>query len=327
MSIEQILNSAQSYLEILLTPSAYAGYAALLVGMAFLLVGFGIYREYRHWEIQKRLRAVAESTRNTSDPTEFESFSERVVKPLGRSLLAGLGRMTPGSNLEFLRQQLALAGNPNNLVVIDLLGLKMLCGILLGALLGLYFFNLAKIPLLSALMFSIAAALIGTYLPNYWLKNKIKARREQMRRALPNALDMLTTMVDAGLGFDMAILRLSDRWHNALTQEFERMVNEMNMGVRRADALRNLAERNDVDELRTFVAVLIQADSLGISVADILHTQSDQMRMRHRQWVEEQANRLPIKMLPIITLFILPALFAIILGPAVPLIVGAFSRF
>ncbi len=235
--------------------------------------------------------------------------------------------MTPGSNLEFLRQQLALAGNPNNLVVIDLLGLKMLSGIGVGLLAGLYCFKFADIPTFSAAMFGVAGLLLGTYIPNYWLKGKIKKRTEEIRRSLPNALDMLTTMVDAGLGFDMALLRLSERWHNALTDEFERMVNEMNMGVRRVDALRNLADRNGVDELRTFVAVLIQADSLGISVSDILHTQSDQMRMRRRQWIEEQANKLPIKMLPVITIFILPALFAIILGPAVPAIMESFPGF
>ncbi|MCB0115781.1 MAG: type II secretion system F family protein, partial [Caldilineaceae bacterium] len=231
----------------------------------------------------------------------------------------------PGSNLEQLRQKLTMAGNPNNLVVIDLLGIKMLIGLVIGGLIGVYVFILAQMPMISVVSFTLCGFLIGTYLPNFWLNNKIKKRREEMRRALPNALDMLTTMVDAGLGFDMALLRLSDRWHNALTQEFERMINEMNMGVRRVDALRNLADRNDIDELRTFVAVLIQADSLGISVAEILHTQSEQMRLRRRQRIQEQANKLPIKMLPIIAMFILPALFAVILGPAIPVLIDTFS--
>jgi tight adherence protein C len=220
-----------------------------------------------------------------------------------------------------------LAGNPHNLAVIDLLGMKMLAGIVLGLLTALYLFNVTQLPGLSALLFSVVGGGIGMYIPNYWLKGKIKQRQEEIMKALPNALDMLTTMVDAGLGFDMAMLRLSERWHNALTLEFERTVNEMNMGVRRSDALRNMAERNEVGELRSFVAVLIQADSLGISIADILHTQSAQMRLRRRQWAEEKANKMPLKMLPIITIFIFPALFAIILGPAVPMIMESMANF
>ncbi|MBI1293627.1 type II secretion system F family protein [bacterium] len=326
MNIQALIELFLSAIESAQTSVATSLYAAIFVGIAFLLVGFGLFREYRYWEIQKRLRAVkASTTSNTTEGIELESFSERVLIPMGRSALAGLGRMTPGSNLETLRQQLVMAGNPNNLVVIDLLGMKMLTGILGALLAGLYTFVVAKMPMISVISFSLCGFLIATYIPNFWLKGKIKKRREEMRRALPNALDMLTTMVDAGLGFEMALLRLSDRWHNALTQEFERMLNEMNMGVRRVEALRNLAERNDIDELRTFVAVLIQADSLGISVAEILHTQSEQMRLRRRQWIQEQANQLPIKMLPIIAMFILPALFAVILGPAIPVLVDTFS--
>lgn len=326
MNIQELSDLFLSSIEFAQAPAATSLYAAVLVGIAFLLVGFGLYREYRYWEIQKRLRAVKAATQSsTVEGIELESFSERVLLPMGRSALASLGRMTPGSNLEKLRQQLVMAGNPNNFVVIDLLGMKMLSGILGGLLAGLYTFVVAKMPTISVISFSLCAFLIATYIPNFWLNGKIKKRREEMRRALPNALDMLTTMVDAGLGFEMALLRLSDRWHNALTQEFERMLNEMNMGVRRVEALRNLAERNDIDELRTFVAVLIQADSLGISVAEILHTQSEQMRMRRRQWIQEKANKLPIKMLPIIAMFILPALFAVILGPAIPVLIETFS--
>ncbi|MEZ4634594.1 MAG: type II secretion system F family protein [Caldilineaceae bacterium] len=325
MEFQQILDMLLSVSAPARTPFAITIYASAFVGMALLLAGLGIYREYRYWEIQRRLRQVTASANQAEDGMEMESFSERVLVPMGRSLLAGLGRMTPGSNLEQLRQKLTMAGNPNNLVVIDLLGIKMLIGLVIGGLIGVYVFILAQMPMISVVSFTLCGFLIGTYLPNFWLNNKIKKRREEMRRALPNALDMLTTMVDAGLGFDMALLRLSDRWHNALTQEFERMINEMNMGVRRVDALRNLADRNDIDELRTFVAVLIQADSLGISVAEILHTQSEQMRLRRRQRIQEQANKLPIKMLPIIAMFILPALFAVILGPAIPVLIDTFS--
>lgn len=299
--------------------------ASILVGMALLLMGYGLLHEHRYQELQRRLRQMAERTQETGLETDVEGFGERILKPASRSMLAMLGRLTPGSNLESLRRQLVLAGNPYNLAVIDLLGLKMLAGIGIALLATFYFYQLTALPRLSATLFSLTCGGIGMYLPNYWLKMQRQKRQDEMMKALPNALDMLTTMVDAGLGFDMALLRLSARWHNALTQEFERMVNEMNMGVRRSDALRNLAERNDMPEIRAFVAVLIQADSLGISIADILHTQSEQMRLRRRQRAEEKANKMPIKLLPIITLFIFPALFAVILGPAIPGVLSAFS--
>ncbi len=304
---------------------ARAVIASLLMGLALLVICYGFMREQQYQEIQKRLRKLVSNHHPEEAEAELGSFKDRILRPLGHGILARLGRLTPGSNLESLRHQLALAGNPNNLAVIDILGMKMLAGLGASVLAGLYLFKMTNLPLVSALLFSLVGGGIGMYLPNYWLKQKITKRRGEMTKALPNALDMLTTMVDAGLGFDMALLRLSERWHNPLTDEFGRMVNEMNMGMRKLDALRNLADRNDVPELRSFVAVLIQADSLGISIVDILHTQSAQMRVRRRQWAEEQANKMPIKMLPVITLFIFPALFAVVLGPAVPGIVEAFA--
>jgi tight adherence protein C len=325
--LEQLKSILQMGIAVLQRNETRMVLASILIGLACFLVGYGLFREYRYQELQKRLRKLAESTNHGGMESEDESFTDRILKPMGHSLLAVLGRMTPGSNLEFLRRQLMLAGNPHNLAVIDLLGMKMLAGIILGLLTAFYLFNMMQLPGISALLFSVVGGGVGMYIPNYWLKNQIKKRQDEIMKALPNALDMLTTMVDAGLGFDMAMLRLAERWQNALTLELERTVNEMNMGVRRSDALRNMAERNDVAELRSFVAVLIQADSLGISIADILHTQSAQMRMRRRQWAEEKANKMPLKMLPIITIFIFPALFAIILGPAIPLIMESMSDF
>jgi tight adherence protein C len=325
--LEQLTVILQMGIAILQRNETQLVLASILIVMACFLASYGLLREVRYQGLQRRLRKLAESANQGEMQTEPEGFGARILKPMGHSLLAALGRLTPGSNLDLLRRQLLLAGNPHNLAVIDLLGMKMLAGIMMGLLTAFYLFQVAQVPGVSALIFSIVGAGIGLYIPNYWLKSKIKKRQEEIMKALPNALDMLTTMVDAGLGFDMAMLRLSERWHNALTQEFERTVNEMNMGVRRSNALRNMAERNDVAELRSFVAVLVQADSLGISIADILHTQSAQMRMRRRQWAEEKANKMPLKMLPIITIFIFPALFAIILGPAVPLIMESFANF
>ena len=307
------------------SPVFRSGALSLLFVAALVLIVVGLFQERQQREVDRRLEALS-NPMPVSDVREFDSsFGERILLPIGRAVLTRLGRLTPRSNIEHVRRQLALAGNPGNLAVIDFLGLKVLAGIMGFIVTMMYFVSVRNTPFFSALLFGLVGGGLGSFLPNYWLRRRIGQRAGEISRSLPDALDMLTTMVDAGLGFDIALLRLSQRWQNALTYEFERVVHEMQMGVRRVDALRNMAERNDVPELRAFVAVLIQADSLGISIAGILHAQSDQIRMRRRQWAEEQANKMPIKMLPIIALFIFPALFAVILGPAIPGIMHAIG--
>ncbi|RMH38553.1 MAG: type II secretion system F family protein [Gammaproteobacteria bacterium] len=322
LGLRELIQLLEPYLHSQVVKSSFL---SILVMLAVILFVSGLLQEKQRRDLERRLEKVSNAT-SQNDSSEFDvPFTERILLPVGRALLTRLGRLTPRNNLEQVRRQLALAGNPGNLVVIDFLGLKVLSGILGGVLAIIYFVSVRDTPLFSSLMFGLVGAGLGSYLPNYWLNRRIQQRREEISRALPDALDMLTTMVDAGLGFDIALLRLAQRWQNALTEEFERVVHEMQMGVRRVDALRNMAERNDVPELRAFVAVLIQADSLGISIANILHAQSDQIRMRRRQWAEEQANKMPIKMLPIIAFFIFPALFAVILGPAIPGILNAIG--
>ncbi|HRJ42421.1 MAG: type II secretion system F family protein [Caldilineaceae bacterium] len=307
-------------------PSLLLGIASAFVGLGILAVVVGVYKERHFREVQVRLsemnQSYATSFQEGDDPLTFQ---ERVLRPLGHSLLARLGRMTPTGNLIVLRQQLRMAGNPANLAVIDFLGIKMLAAIGAAIVTALYLITMRGMPTGSAILFSLAGGMVGLYLPNFWLNGRIRARQAEVSKALPDALDMLTTMVDAGLGFDIALLRLCERWDNALTHELERVVHEMRMGVRRMDALRNLAERVDVPELRTFIAVLIQADQLGISIANILHAQSEQIRQRRRQRVEETAATMPLKMMPIIVLFIFPALFAVLLGPSIPGFITAFG--
>ncbi len=300
-------------------------FIALVTALAMFLLIYGLFREQEHRALKRRLQRLAAQDPWRNQQEEEETFTQRIVQPLFRSLLAKLGRFTPSSNLDMLRHQLMMAGNPGNLAVIDLLGLKMLSAFTVAILTAFYLATGRHMPLLSSILFGIAAGLMGFYLPNFWLSSRIRKRKQEISKALPNALDMLTTMVDAGLGFDIALLRLCDKWDNPLTQEFKRVVHEMHMGVQRSEALRNMAERTDVAELSTFTAVLIQADQLGISVSNILHTQSEQIRMRRRQWAEEVAATMPLKMMPIIVLFIFPALFAVILGPAIPGMMEAFG--
>ncbi len=250
-------------------------------------------------------------------------FADRMLKPLFRRLFQRLGRLSPVRNMEVIERKLMIAGQPGNLSALDFVGLKLFTGVVLSGL--TVFYLVSRGMAARALPGGIIAWVLGFYLPNLWLNGRIRKRKATIIRALPNALDMLTICVDAGLGFDAALMKVAEEWDNPLSQEFARAIGEIRMGMRRADALRRMAERTDVPEVHAFVAVLIQADRLGVSISDVLHAQSDQIRLRRRQWAEEQARKAPLKMLFPLVLFIFPSLFAVILGPAIPRILQALQ--
>ena len=163
------------------------------------------------------------------------------------------------------------------------------------------------------------------YLPRIWLRSVVRRKQDKIRRALPDALDMLSVCADAGLGFDQSLQRVSESWKSPLATEFARVVAEMNMGQTRAQAMRNMSNRLDVPELSSFVAVILQSDELGMSISDTLHAQANQMRIERRYWAQEQARKIPIKMLFPLIFLILPAMWVVILGPAVITLRALFS--
>ena len=241
---------------------------------------------------------------------------------LGR--LYSLGRyLTPARNIEQLQRNLILAGQPGNLSVTDFLGLRVLAGAVIA---GVTFAVMTvQQPGGKALLFTFVAFLVGLYLPNLWLSSKVSARQNAIMHALPDALDMMSICVDAGLGFEAALQKVAYQWDNALAEEFRRVISEIRIGVARTDALRHLADRTEVPDVSSFVAVLVQADRLGVAIRNVLNTRSVQMRIRRRQRAQEQAAKAPVKMMIPLALFIFPALFAIILGPAIPLMMTAFK--
>jgi tight adherence protein C len=168
-------------------------------------------------------------------------------------------------------------------------------------------------------------ALMGYSFPAYWLGGKIKARKKQIFRSLPDAIDLLTISVEAGLGFDQALQRVTEKWDDDLAREFRRVLSEMRVGKLRRDALREMAYRCDVNELSIFVASIIQADQLGVSLSKVLRIQADQMRIRRRQMAEELARKAPIKMLFPMVFLIFPSVYIVILGPAVPTIAASMG--
>jgi tight adherence protein C len=179
-------------------------------------------------------------------------------------------------------------------------------------------------PFLQSMLVVGAGGLVAFFLPDVWLTLRVRRRQRALTRALPDGLDMLSICVDAGAGIDSAMLRLSQKWKNELAAEFGKVVAEIRIGLSRAEALRNMVERTGVPELSSFVAILLQADQFGLSIANVLHTQSEQMRQRRWQRAEEEARKIPIKLLFPLVFLILPALFAVVIGPAVPVMIRLF---
>jgi tight adherence protein C len=251
-----------------------------------------------------------------------QPFAERVIRPMLRQLY-GMGRyFTPSKGIQGLQQNLIVAGLPGGLTVTDFLGLRALTGASLAAV--VFTLMVVRTSPGQALLASGGGFALGLYMPNMWLKNKVQARKKAIGRALPDLLDMMSICVDAGLGFEAAIQKVAFQSDNELALEMRRVISEIRVGVSRADALRHLVERTQVTDVASFVAVLVQADRLGIAIRNVLTTQSVQMRVQRRQRAEEEANKAPIKMMIPLAFFIFPAMFAVILGPAIPRIMNAF---
>jgi tight adherence protein C len=174
-------------------------------------------------------------------------------------------------------------------------------------------------------LLSILILILLYYAPKAWLQNRVTSRQNKVRRGLPDALDMLSVCATAGLGFDQSLQRVSEYWDTPIGREFGRVISEMEMGLTRRDALRNLSDRLEIREIASFVALILQTEQLGMSISDTLHAQAEQMRIERRFRAQEQAQKAPIKMLIPMAILIFPALLAVILGPAIPTILEAFK--
>lgn len=295
----------------------------LLVGAGILVLGL---RSARSTEMERRLYEFVTEPGIPQEnwaldvavqrPEIEGSFLRRTIAPFFQQVGRLFGRLTPAGSIESLDHQLVIAGNPMGLRGREFYGLRILF-ILLG--IGLAFLLIQRGNGDSSyLLMAIVSVVMMFFLPRIWLRNLVKKKQQKILRALPDALDMLSVCADAGLGFDQSLQRVSETWKSPLATEFNRVVAEMNMGQTRAQAMRSMANRLDVPEVSSFVAVIIQSDELGMSIADTLHAQANQVRIERRYWAQEQARKIPTKMLFPLVFLILPAMFAVILGPAIP---------
>jgi tight adherence protein C len=293
----------------------------LLMG-AMLLIGFG--RRRPVVSIDQRLAHFADRPMSLHDEELAQPFSQRVLRPILKSIILRLGAISPASNTDKIKLKLAEAGNPSGLGVAEFVGLRLFLALALGVGFFLLFSVGGNISAMSVVL-PLCLAAFGFMMPGIWLSRKAKARRKEILKTLPDAIDLLTISVESGLGFDPALMRVAEKWDNAVTREFARVLSEMRIGKSKRESLREMSARCNVDDLTTFVSAIIQADQLGVSISQVLRIQSEAMRVRRRQRAEEQAHKAPIKMLFPMAFLIFPALYVIILGPSVPQIVEAFK--
>jgi tight adherence protein C len=297
------------------------GVVTLVIGAAFALAGVALLvRATARPEVDlDAVLADLEAPQALAD-----RYAERVAVPLVPRLLAPVGdraiglvrSLLPSNYLDRFRQKLLVAGLADRITGEEFIALQAVSAAG-GAFAGLILALVAGWSVVGMLRAVAVLAVLGAVLPLQWLQKSRQRRQAQIRRDLPDILDLLAISVEAGVGLEGAIAVVGGQFDTPLAHELSRMLREMELGVSRRVALQNLKARVDVPDVSNFVLSLVQADALGMPIGRVLRTQANEMRLRRRQWAREKAGKLPVKIIfPLIT-FIFPALFVIVLGPAV----------
>jgi tight adherence protein C len=245
-----------------------------------------------------------------------QPFSERVITPIIRTIGEFSTRFTPQKAIQGTTRRMELAGNPWPIDAPTFFALRFILAIVFGGLAIAYIVISPPADSSKNLLIIGGAAFLGQQLPASMLTTKITRRQTEVRKAMPDALDLLTICVEAGLGFEAAMSKVSEKWDNELALAFARTLREIQLGKVRRDSLKDMADRLGIAEMTSFVAAIIQSEQLGVSMAKVLRIQADQMRLKRRQFAEEQAHKAPIKMIIPMALLIFPSIMIIILVPA-----------
>jgi tight adherence protein C len=251
-----------------------------------------------------------------------QPFTQRVVAPILKGLAGFITRFTPANTIEDIRHKLEMAGRPYNWGPTEFFGFRVLGAVVLGVFAFLLLW-MGKQPFQIHLIGTVIGAALGFMLPVLWLSGKIRRRQDEIIKALPDALDLLTICVEAGLGFDAAMSKVAEKWENELSRAFGHVIHEIRLGKLRREALREMEHNAGVTDVTSFVAAVIQADQLGVSMAKVMRIQSEQMRIKRRQRAEEKAHQAPIKMLFPMVFLIFPSIYIVLLGPAVLVVMNS----
>jgi len=305
-----------------LDPLALAGAAAVCGTVVFFVLGLTA-RAAGGTLARQRLEAFKRGAVEFEVEQEVPGFSQRMLAPVFRGAARGLGNLLPKSLLAGVERKLVAAGEPMNLngfltmVLVSTAaaaGFGLLIMFVMGTAIGLM-----QVGIFATL------ALLGFYMPFYIVNSRSRQRQHAIIKSLPDAFDLITTCVEAGLGLDASLSRVAEKVQGPFAQELSRSLREIALGKTRRDALKELGERTQVPDLIQFTNAVIQAEAMGSSIGQVLRVQSDQLRVRRRQRAEEQAYKAPVKMLFPLVICIFPTLFIVILGPAVITIMNGFE--
>ena len=307
----------------------------IIIAVILLFLGFSIMilsiKIFSGKAYTKRLSDFVTSNLNDaagrgmiSIPEDYHgSIISRTIAPFFHKIILSLGRLAPKRSNEALKKKLSIAGNPYGLKVMEFNGIRLLF-IIIGVLAFLQVTGGGASSDTVLMLSGLGIVLILSLLPGVWLNSRVKIIKDDIRIGFPDVMDMLSVCAYAGLGFDQALQRVADIVQTPLGVEIRRVVKEIELGVSRSDALKTMSERLEISDISSFVAIITQAEKLGMSIADVLHAQAEQMRIIRQFRAKEIANRLPAKMLVPLAIFILPALFAIIFAPILPTIINFF---
>lgn len=286
------------------------------LAVVFLTIGARIEIEQR--SPLARLRRSEQNQAVSPEEAELRRpFLVRFLGPIAQRLLVQIARFSPPALKDSIRRKLTAAGNPWQAhseevifakIVLGVTGLT--CGLWLGA-------RILHAQTQTVFLDGLIGLVVGVMLPDMMIAHKLRQRRQQIQRSLPYVLDLLCVSVEAGLAFDAALQKVAEKVQGPLSQEFEHVAYEVRIGKPRRDALRDMRDRCGVEDLNTFIAAIIQAERLGLGIGQVLRVQADQMRIVRRERAREAAMKVPVKMLFPLVFLVLPALFVIILGPAI----------
>ena len=302
--------------------------AIVLVG-ALAVVIFSLRRNAQGDDDDPLQARLAEFIQRGDDIKSLEEielsqpFAERVIIPVVRRIGEFSARFTPQKAIQDTARRMELAGNPWPIDAATFLAIRFILAVVFGGFLTAVILISPPSNPNDNFMYIGGATFGGFFLPHLMLSSKITRRQTEIRKAMPDALDLLTICVEAGLGFDAAMSKVSEKWENELSLAFTRAIREVQLGKVRRDALRDMADRLGIPEMTSFVAAIIQSEQLGVSMAKVLRIQSDQMRLKRRQRAEEEAHKAPVKMLIPMALLIFPSIMIIILTPAAIQIMGS----
>jgi tight adherence protein C len=301
--------------------------ALLVTGVLLLggLVYVGMSENINDDPMERRLAEYGD--RDTPASLEEIELSigtrERVILPMYRALARTITRFTPENQIETIRHQIELAGKSATMEPVVFFGQRIALTLVMGIGAFVMFFFLAHWGVVKGILGTVGGALLGYFLPALQLRSQVSRRQDSIVRSLPDALDLLTICVEAGLGFEQAMGEVYEKWDDELAMAFGRVLQEIQLGKRRGDALRDMSSRMEVPDVTSFVAALLQAEQLGVSIAKILRIQSDQMRVKRRQRAQEKAQQAPVKMMIPMVLLIFPSIWIALMGPSVIILLEA----